>query len=220
MALARHWLWTIPHSASLSALLSLSLKATTSYSSQSTHSFIHPIYCPSEAGSCYLKVLACIYPIHLSLPQTLSSLLLVNTQRHTVYQHERQQEAPHIFRGSQDLMWPSHWPNHQNVGSSPSLCLSPTIFPPLNKALLDLSSLKAFGSDSESEWTKQLLVWSEAYLPETKLRLILIYCTPCEISTTHGTQQWKQRKWEGTVRQLCAITINATASLSPQGRGC
>lgn len=98
MALARHWLWTIPHSASLSALLSLSLKATTSYSSQSTHSFIHPIYCPSEAGSCYLKVLACIYPIHLSLPQTLSSLLLVNTQRHTVYQHERQQEAPHIFR--------------------------------------------------------------------------------------------------------------------------
>lgn len=32
MALARHWLWTIPHSASLSALLSLSLKATTSYS--------------------------------------------------------------------------------------------------------------------------------------------------------------------------------------------
>lgn len=32
MALARHWLWTIPHSASLSALLSPSLKATTSYS--------------------------------------------------------------------------------------------------------------------------------------------------------------------------------------------
>lgn len=71
---------------------------------QSTHSFIHPIYCPSEAGSCYLKVLACIYPIHLSLPQTLSSLLLVNTQRHTVNQHEREQEAPHIFQGSQDLM--------------------------------------------------------------------------------------------------------------------
>lgn len=157
---------------------------------QNPHSSIHPIssvssHFPQHKLFSLIRSslrLPSLLPQNLRLvshPFLFASTLLVfrfgNTKTNTLNQGEGEHEAPHIFLGSQDPIWPSYCPNHQNVGDSSSITMShPNHLSIFEKALLDLYCLKGLGPNSESEWTKQLLVWLIAYLSGTKLQLTVI----------------------------------------------
>lgn len=126
-------------SASLSALLSPSLKSNHTLFQHYPHSFIHAV---SSVSSHFLQhrlfslirsslFLPSLLPQNLLLvshPFLFASTLLVflsaNTKANTLNQGEGEHEAPHIFLGSQDPIWPYHCPNHQNVGDSSSITMS------------------------------------------------------------------------------------------------
>lgn len=231
MALARRWLWTIPLSASLSALLSLSLKATTSYSAKPTilyppniiHQQPFPLrltvfsYPSLFASSFFLTSNSSLgFAIYFSLPRLFSFSFLVRLRQTVWIKEKGKHEAPPHFSGFSGphltLLLPRSsktWVTHP-----PSLCLSPTIFISFEKPCWIFTAWRGLDQTSESGWTKQLLVWLIAYLSGTELQLSLIYRTPCEISTTHGKQQSKQWKWVQTAKQLCVITLTSIAFLS------
>lgn len=225
MALARRWLWTIPLSASLSALLSPVPKSNHKLFPQNPHSFMHPIssvsshflqdklFSPMPSSS--FSLLSCLktsawFPIHCPLPQIFSSSFMVTLRKTLRIEAKGSMKHPTILWVLRTPFDPPHCPTHQNIGDSSSVAmLHPNHLSIFEKALLELHCLKGLGPNVYNGWTKQLLVWLIAYLLGIKSQQSVI-------SITHGTQQWKQWKWVWTARQLCAIRINAIARLCPQ----
>lgn len=177
MALARRWPWTIPLSALLYALLSPSLKATTSYS-RKNHVPLSIQYHPPSATSfnivltlffhSFSLLIAPFLPWNLCLVSHLflfaSALLVIpfgDTKTNVLNQGEVEHDAPHIFLGSgfsgPCLTLPL--PHHQNVGDSPCNTMShPNHLSIFEKALMDFYCLKGLGPNPGTGWTKQLLL--------------------------------------------------------------
>lgn len=121
----------------------------------------------------------------------------------------REHVAPQISLSSQDPVWPSPCPDHQNVhDSSFSTKTHPEHLRLVEKASLALHRLEGL----ELSWrTKQLFLWLITYLWKTKLQ-------PTMNPPTHGKQQWKQWKWVRTAKQLWAITVSFIACFGARRR--
>lgn len=158
MALARRWLWTIPLSASLSALLSPVPKSNHKLFRQNPHSFMHSISSvsshflqdklfsplPSFLLS-YLKISAW-FLIRCPLPQIFSSSFMVTLRKTLRFKARGSMKDPTILCVLRTLFDPTHCPTHQNIGDSSSITMPlPNHLSIFEQALLDLHWLKGLG---------------------------------------------------------------------------